>query len=464
MKANPHKDLSRRKNTPYIKSRHSVHAGVKLKAKCECSPHKTATKSGPPAAEGSADPALSAKRTNTYILVLTGLRLFGSIQSLLETYAEKAGSELSKKLANVNEEERQRIQDVFANYPEFNTIGDPCAGKSDCLRLVQWMASRNDLRLLTDGFEPMFRKTGEILQLVAKLLFSGELSQSQMNVSGLPQYCDCAEKLLSDGPKHLAKSWNRCEVACTSACFTVRDPLAKNLKYNPKGITLQCVLHEITAAMERNTVFPSIVEAVSYWLKVKDVNWMDDTARQYEQYIRLSGSRSTIDDEKDPERLRFIVKYPSALLLSPEHQDAAARWLYAARCGMADDRKLGKKNLELSLGHRKTAGRYQLNQVNPVQLLQAYQDLLLYIKGFTCAAKELKNESAVLGIFPDSEFLFLDFINGDWKSHFSSHVKRRIKTKAPTDLAIEFIARHSGLYTTRIEELLQQTRDLALPK
>jgi hypothetical protein len=405
-----------------------------------------------------------ARSVNTYIHILTGLRLLGAINQIIATLSMESEKDFETKMKELSEEERSCFSDVLATYPDAQVFVDQSVGMEGMIRFISWMNTKPELRPMTLYFDSIQLKTAKIFELVVKLLSSNELQQQMANVSDSSQYCAVAEKLTNVGLLDLTKSWQRSVVVRTPESFTVRDPLVKHEKYNPKGISLLCVLHEITVAMERNTVFPAIVETFSYWLKIKHLNWMDDIACHYQQYSRLARGQSAIEKENDLKKAVFIEKYPSALLLSPVHQEAVARWLYASRCGSAADKETAQQYLRQSQASRNTAGRRTIHPADPKQLRQAYEDLIGYVKMFNRAAKDLKkDEDKVLAIFPDCEFLFFDLKTGEWKDEFYIQLKKPEKTHAASEVAVTFIARHSGLSETKISEVLQQTSRSAKP-
>lgn len=375
-----------------------------------------------------------------------------TIVDIVEAHDEMDRNESEIDLSKAD---TQFIREISSVLPEGKTIGDNGISIEEALRFNHWLTSRPDFAEFAANLMPIMRRVSELFRMTQQLYASTVLAPFIGNRMDTLQVTDYSQKLIKAAKQNVPSWWDNCEIIRTPESISVRFPTARHQRYNPKGITLLCVLNEITAAIERNIVWPSYIEAAIYWRKVKNLKGKPDCLDPMSAI--LSGSQSAIDGIMDVVRLDFIRRHPSALIVSPEHQDAVARWHYAAWYGSASDRKLAREFLMMSQSRVKKRGRHKSKQVDIKQLSQACKDLTEYIRGLNEAMHDCKTKEEVLGIFPDCEFLALDLATGDWVDQITVRTlnKRPFDPLQPKTEAMAFIARHIGFNKTVIYDLLK---------
>ena len=275
--------------------------------------------------------------------------------------------------------------------------------------------------------------------------------------SGFLEMLSYSAKNLFDIEKEVTSWWDNCERTFAPGVFKIRHSTAKNALYNPEGITLLCVLHEITRAMQPELSVIGYARSIEFSGIVP--GWNEPVSAEWKarRFGRIAGVDCLLDEDGDGIRANFIRVHPSALLFSPEHQEAVARWTYAKRCGSVAERKLAQKALDAAID-KKSAGRRPRCQIDSTFLRQAQHDIAQYVSGFNRAMMECNTIDAVRNVFPDCDFLFLDPSSELASSQIEDMFRVRTKIKFPETRqeAVRFIARHTGLQKTRIYELLKE--------
>ena len=389
-----------------------------------------------------------------FVNMLTSARLLKTINDATCKVVQRIEAEIAAKQANDAEFRalRGRLTTDAAVQKALGGLTD-----EEALQYLVGLASnRPDVAKLLAVCAPAMTEGYEPLRVLGKLIGSTILSALTVNLSDAPSLDGFVARFAAAAQDALNKWWAGCEVTWPSGVFKVRHPLARHDVYNQEGISLLCILNEITYALEQGKSWPAYVSAIAYWHNVKTHNWNDDSSLLLRPLHRLCGLQCVIEEPGDLKRVAFIRDYPSALLFSPEHQDAVARWLYAARCGSNTDRKLAQEYIRLTLASRRTPGRRKLHHVDARQMRQAHADLSTYIDRLNDAIQKARTPNDVRRTFPDCDFLYLDPTISKYTDRISDLVrlKDRIKKPQPGAEAVAFIARHTGMKKTLIYELL----------
>lgn len=153
----------------------------------------------------------------------------------------------------------------------------------------------------------------------------------------------------------------------------------------------------------------------------------------------------------DKERAKFLRDTPLALLCSVEHQDAVARWHYAALHGTPEVRRQAADLLRRAVARGR--GRQQKHSTDPGALAQAYFDLVEYLKAVRACLDKGKAKTELLFFFPDCEVAFAAL-----GTSADEQVKRNIKHIAPVTGAITILGRMVGLKSSQLHDILKRYR------
>ncbi len=250
-----------------------------------------------------------------------------------------------------------------------------------------------------------------------------------------------------------------------------RQPSLKN-EYNPEGITLAVIDHELADA--------KIVKEAKDWKVIefwhggsnclgsdeergviikfgfcKDINFSDIIHPEPLQYLKrelMLKSHQHLIEENDPYFAELIRESPEALIMLAGAQEAWARWSYASHWGK--DHKTtaqAKKFMKACLPSR--PGRRSRTPIDDKKLLRAYDDCCAYIRFLYNCAKALENVDKVLELFPEAVRLeSFDVI-------LSDITNPRKKGPAPSDVAAKYIAHSCGLSASRVMDLITEARN-----
>ena len=171
-------------------------------------------------------------------------------------------------------------------------------------------------------------------------------------------------------------------------------------KFNPEGITLQVIrlgLHD-TVYGQREQV-----------ARVQSLTCINPKAAACECPImqaRMDADPTPkhLVQPDDKARATFLRHTPLALLCSVEHQDAVARWHYAALHG--DQKVRGQAADLLTRAVARRRGRQQKHSTDPDALAQAYFDLVEYLKALRGCLDKVKSKAELLTFFPDCNAAF----------------------------------------------------------
>jgi hypothetical protein len=325
-------------------------------------------------------------------------------------------------------------------------------------RLVQAMSKKPDSRKILDFTQPLLTRLYDPIRVFGKLIGCPAISMADVSFQEVLQLDALVANIASSAQSAVAERWSKCEVDWASGILKVRDSTARNSEYNPEGLSLFGVMHEITFALKEGQSWPAYVEAIAYWHNAKSHNWNDDSTLHLQPFNRLCGTRPLIDTPQDVELLNFIRTHPAALLFSPVHQDAMARWSYAARCGSAKETKLAQEYLRLSMMHRRSKGRLKLHHIDRVQLRQAHEDLSIYIRNLFRAIRKSIKVDEVRQVFPDCDFLYFDPEAGACSDKLGEKFRLRALRDVlpePRAEAVSFIMRHTAMKKSYIYDALK---------
>jgi hypothetical protein len=170
--------------------------------------------------------------------------------------------------------------------------------------------------------------------------------------------------------------------------------------------------------------------------------------------------KSRMDAEPTPEHLvqpgdearaEFLRNTPLALVCSVEHQDAVARWHYAALHGDQKVRGQAAGLLKLAVARRR--GRQQKHSTDPDALAQAYFDFVEYLKALRGCLDEVKSKAELLTFFPDCNAVFEVLgTNAD------EQLDRSMKHIAPANGAITILGKMVGLKSAQLHDILKLYR------
>jgi len=280
------------------------------------------------------------------------------------------------------------------------------------------------------------------------------------NGTCIPFYIEPSKKSNVLIVKHASEIWKeRCVVTSESSVFKVRYPPAQDKHCNPDGITLFCIMHELMLAMEAAKSMPAYIEGAKHRMKCQQADSLGPLRESTALVQRFLSTVNVIDGAEDDKRAKFIQQHPAALLFSPEHQDAVARWIYAKRFGAGNDKTGPDVLLGKALDGSKNPGKRRVHHVHPVFFRQAYNDLVRYVKGLRASIKENSSSADVRQVFPDCDFLWINPDSGKSDDRIIALVMTKKKNKlAVVGTAIDFITRHTGMRKTIIFKLLNKTK------
>lgn len=253
--------------------------------------------------------------------------------------------------------------------------------------------------------------------------------------------------------------------------YKVRVPATPKHEYNPAGISLEAVRDVLSRAVNSppsvegmSILFKSSLSALQQCALISTDEghtrlWARDTKR-----LLMITNHKLLFDKNDGARASAIWDHPDLLILSPEHQEAVSRWLYASKYAQSEDKRWASDLLKTALGK---VGRRSVFFGNAMLLLQAYEDLLAYIKGLKTALaliRKGKEKQSLLSLFPDCGEL--EAKPGEYTEAFRNDAVKEMlnpkyKLPSPSDDALAFIGNHTGMRRTLILKQIDAARQSA---
>jgi hypothetical protein len=248
-----------------------------------------------------------------------------------------------------------------------------------------------------------------------------------------------------------------------------RQPSRIN-EYNPEGITLAVVDHELADA--------KIVKEDKDWKVIESWHGRSDcyssdkdrgifmkfgicqdtnvsAIPSFEplqcltRHMMLTSHQHLIKDD-DAYFARIIRESPEALIMLTGAQEAWARWSYASHWSKnANAKKIAKEYLKTC---RPKPGRRTKNPIDPKLLLRAYDDCCTYVRCLYKCAKDLMDERRVLELFPDATALEV------FKVKLSEITNRSLNGPEANEVASEYIGSKCGVSADHVINLNTKTR------
>jgi len=232
-----------------------------------------------------------------------------------------------------------------------------------------------------------------------------------------------------------------------------RDPTSKT-PFNPAGITLAVIDKEIEFAkirvqLESAGVPIDRVSGDSIQMWVEDSFGISHVTGLGINMENLSPDRLIRDTDTDT--ARQLADCPILLLMSPEHQDAVCRWLYARH--YAGDLTLKDKAGELieKIYRKTTRGAPPKQLLSGYVLSHIYDDLMEYGRGVKNCIDQCQTTDELRLSFPD-----IDKLAELKPSIFETFSKRNIQVPAPSDMAADYLGRKLQLSSTQLYALMQR--------